>query len=171
VLPESPPETTQPRFSSRKTWPSTPPTNARDAPGVEQLRLRVEERRVLARPAAAEAEEDLAALGEEGALLLEERLERGEVDHDGVHLDLPEVRVDGADEGHAAADPDLEVEPRAPVVARAVVPGVRPRRGGDELGPPRHVREELDVPPGLDTPGEREECQRSIDPVEALRYE
>ena len=49
---------------------------APDPPRVEQLRLRVEVGRVVARPAAPEAQEDLAALGEERPLLLEEGLER-----------------------------------------------------------------------------------------------
>ena len=119
-----------------------------DAARVEELRLGVEEGRVVARPAAAEAEKDLAALGEERALLFEERLEGAQVHHGGIHLDLSEVRVHGAHEGHAAGDAVLEVETRPSEDLGAVVPGVARPRGRHVLGPARDVGQKLHVAAG-----------------------
>src|SRR5678815_4219935 len=51
---------------------------ASDAARIEELRLRIEEGRVVAGPAAREVREDLRSLGEEGPLLLEEGLVGGE---------------------------------------------------------------------------------------------
>ncbi len=124
--------------------------HAPDAPRVEEEGLRVEVRRVVGGAAAAEAQEHLAALGEERPLLLEERLERGEVHDRGVHLDLAEVGVDGADERHPGPEPVAEVEPGAPEGARAVVPGISPRPRLDVLGAARDVGQQLEVPPRLD---------------------
>src|SRR5690606_30027423 len=54
------------------------------------------------------AGEDLVAFDEERPLLLEHRLERGEVHLGGIRLDLAEVRVDGGVEGEVAAEADLQ---------------------------------------------------------------
>ena len=52
---------------------------------------------------------DLRAFDEEGAALLESRLERGEVHDRGIDLHLPEVRVDGRIEREVAGEAILEV--------------------------------------------------------------
>src|SRR5262249_3079868 len=57
----------------------------------------------------AEAEQAIA-LDEEGAPLLEESLERRQVQHGRIGLDLPEIGIDGAVEGQIRGDAILEVE-------------------------------------------------------------
>ena len=73
--------------------------------------------------------QDVGALDEEGALLLEEGLEGGQVDLGGVGLDLAEVGVDGQVEGEVVAQAELGVEAGGEAVVGAVAEGVaRPRR-------------------------------------------
>jgi hypothetical protein len=62
-----------------------------DAPRVEDERLRAVEAPEAVRPAPPEVAEDARALDEERPLLLEEGLERRQVHHGGIDLDLPEV--------------------------------------------------------------------------------
>src|SRR5690606_26040893 len=69
--------------------------------------------------------EDLISFGEEGALLVEARLEGGEVQVGGVHLDLAEVRVHRRVQRDVGAEPVLQVEPQVAAEVPAVVIGVR----------------------------------------------
>jgi hypothetical protein len=94
---------------------------APDPPRVEELRPR--------------DLEDVRALGEEGALLLELRLEGRQVDLGGVRLHLAEVRVQGGGERQVRRQPVLQVGAEgAEEVVRAVegvaVLSRRDRRGG-----------------------------------------
>src|SRR5690606_20324966 len=77
--------------------------------------------------AAAEVE-DVAALDEERALLVELRLERREVDDRGVDLDLAEVRVERRVQRHVRREPVLEVEPERGEVVGAIAVRVGERR-------------------------------------------
>ena len=103
------------RRSRRRPALRRPP----DPPGVEEDRLGAVEAPEIVRAGAAEVAEDVRPLDEERALLLEERLERGQVDDRRIDFDLAEVGIDRAVERQVAADPVLEVDagpakPRAP---------------------------------------------------------
>src|SRR5439155_6487758 len=52
---------------------------------------------------------DPGALDEEGAPLLEERLERSEVEHRRIGFDLPEIGIDRGIEGEVRSEPVLQV--------------------------------------------------------------
>src|SRR5205823_8211811 len=82
-----------------------------DAARVEHL-VRVASIRAAERDAQRRLEE-IEALGEEGALLGEERLEGGEVEDALVGLDLAEVRIDRADQGEVARQRVAQIEPGA----------------------------------------------------------
>ena len=100
-----------------------------DAPRVEELVLVLD----------LEAQ-DLAALEEEGPLLLVEGLVGGEVDDGGVGLDLAEVGVEGRVEREVRGQADLGVEAER---ARAVGAAVRLRGPGARLA--ERVGHELHV--------------------------
>jgi len=63
--------------------------------------------------------EKIPALDEKRALLLKKRLERRQVDHGGIGLDLPEIGIDGQVQRQVARHPDLAVQsaPQPPVPA------------------------------------------------------
>ncbi len=108
---------------------------AADAPAVQELVAPAREAEV----------EDLGVLDEERPPLLEEGLEGGQVDHRGVRLDLPEVRVDGGVEREGGA----EAEPEVGAHARAGRPPVEERIlgvGGTLVVAAQHVRAGLDAP-------------------------
>ena len=130
--------------------------SARDLPRPENRRLIRRDDAVGVRPsrrrspdaprvevARAQPLHELATFREEGAALLEDFLERGQVHHRGVRLDLSEVRVDGGVERQARTETDLEVRPHA---------GLAPRhharhgtaRGRAQIA--RHVGQKLDPP-------------------------
>ena len=99
--------------------------------------------------------EDLPALHEEGAPLVEAGLERGEVDHGRVHLDLAEVGVDGGVEGEVRAQPVLEVRARPSEVVRTGAERVAERHVGGRrlanvLGAQPGVGQDLQPAPGSD---------------------
>ena len=118
---------------------------AADPARVEELRLEIEEAPVVAGPAGGEVRKVVAALQEEGTLLLEERLVGGEVHDRRVHLDLAEVGVEGPDQRHVGTDSVLDVEARRTEEPRAVVEWIaRPSRC-DVFGARRHVRQKLEM--------------------------
>ncbi len=99
--------------------------------------------------------EDVGALEEEGALLGEEGLERGEVHHGRVHLHLAEVRVDGAGEGEPAREPEPHVATHGGREVGRVVERVE-RGAGRAHGLRAHVGKDLQAPrlPDADEPRE-----------------
>ena len=58
---------------------------------------------------------------EEGTLLLEERLDVGQVDGVGIDLDLAEIGVEGRVEAHAASQPGMQIRATIATQPRAVV--------------------------------------------------
>src|SRR5690606_28826207 len=76
--------------------------------------------RAVAVPLPQREAEDVSPLEEERPLLLEEDLAGAEVDLRRIRLHLAEVRVDGAGQGEARAEPGLEIEPGARQPAGAV---------------------------------------------------
>src|SRR5690606_19775107 len=105
--------------------------------------------------------EDVAALDEERALLVELRLERREVDDRGVDLDLAEVRIERRVQRQVRREPVLEVEPERGEVVGAVAVRVGERRAvvagsGRVLGARDAVRQQLEAAAAVDAADARE---------------
>ena len=104
--------------------------------------------------------EDLPALHEEGAPLLEAGLEGGEVDHRRIHLDLPEIGVCGGVQGEVRAQTVFQVRARSSKVVGPGTEGVgerhiRRRRLANVLGAQPGVGQNLEPAPRsnpLDSP-------------------
>ncbi len=117
-----------------------------DAARVEDLRFRVEEAERLTQAILGKTGEDLAAFSEEGSLFLEEGLERREVHHRGVDLDLPEVGIHRGAQRHVARKPVFQIETGAAERACTIVERIAGAIRFDELSTGRHIRKQLDVP-------------------------
>ena len=103
-----------------------------DAPGIEEAQSFE----------SAESEQP-RALDEEGAPLLEEGLEGGQVHHRRVRLHLTEVRVDRGVQRETAGEPVLQVQSHRAPVHRAVVERARRVRALVEARARHRVRKDL----------------------------
>jgi hypothetical protein len=121
----------------------TPLRRPSDPPRIEDGRLRSVEPPEAVRAAPPEVIEDVGPLDEEGALLLEEGLESGEVDDGGIDFYLAEVRVHGAVERQVARHPIFQIHSAGAEQPGAVVEGIPGRGGRDVLGAARSIRKQL----------------------------
>src|SRR5262249_46461294 len=90
-----------------------------DATAVEEQRILPLVIPVVAGALTAEVERG-GALDEERALLVEKRLDIGQVHDLGIHLDLAEIGIDRRVPSHAARDPYAQVAAAVPEQVRAV---------------------------------------------------